>query len=595
MSSSEGKQRLAAILAADVAGYSRLMTADERRTVASLDAARAIFRCEIEGRLGRVVDMAGDSVLAVFESAAEAVNAALAVQKQLTAHSAAVSDEQRMRFRIGVHLGDVIEKADGTVYGAGVNMAARLEALAEPGGIAVSDAVHGVVRGRVAARFEDQGERAVKNIPHPVRTYYVRDDASAVSGPIEAAPEPGRALPERPAIAVLPFANMSGDPEQEYFADGMVEDIITALSRFKELFVIARNSSFVYKGRAVDIQQVARDLGVRYVLEGSVRKAGNRVRITGQLIDAATRAHLWADRFDGALDDVFDLQDRITESVIGALLPTLRRAEIERARRKPPASLDAYDHLLRALPAVIANTRAEAGTAIKRLDEALRLYPDYAYAHALIATAYGQIYRSAAGSEREEMRAQAVAHARRAVALGGDDSAALAPAGFMLLVAAQDVAGARAALDKAVALNPNSAAALTYHALLLAIAGEPEPAIEDAKRALCLSPLDSAIYLPQMAIVIARIRLRHYDEAVLWARKAIEVNPHYPMSYAWLIVAECARGNAAEAERQVKRLADILPGFEPGTLARLFDVFPDPLRSNSVAMLRDAGLVPAAS
>jgi TolB-like protein/Tfp pilus assembly protein PilF len=595
MSNSEGKQRLAAILAADVAGYSRLMTADERRTVASLDAARTLFRSEIEGRLGRVVDMAGDSVLAVFESAAEAVNAALAVQKQLAADSAAVPDEQRMRFRIGVHLEDVIEKADGTVYGAGVNMAGRLEALAEPGGIAVSDAVHGVVRGRVAARFEDQGERAVKNIPHPVRTYYVRDDASAVSGPLEAAPEPGRALPERPAIAVLPFANMSGDPEQEYFADGMVEDIITDLSRFKELFVIARNSSFVYKGRAVDIQQVARELGVRYVLEGSVRKAGNRVRITGQLIDAATRAHLWADRFDGTLEDVFDLQDRITESVIGALQPTLRRAEIERARRKPPASLDAYDYLLRALPAVIANTTAEASTAIELLGEALRLYPDYAYAHALIATAYGQIYRSAAGSEREEMRAQAVAHARRAVALGGDDSAALAPAGFMLLMTAQDVAGARAALDKAVALNPNWAAALAYRALVLAVASEPEPAIEDANRALRLSPLDPAIYLPQMAMVIARIRLRHYDEAVLWAHKAIEANPRFPMSYAWLIVAECARGNAVEAERQLGRLADILPGFEPGMLARLFDVFPDPLRGNAVAMLRDAGLVPAAS
>jgi TolB-like protein/Tfp pilus assembly protein PilF len=595
MSNPEGKQRLAAILAADVAGYSRLMTADERRTVASLDAARAIFKFEIQARLGRVVDMAGDSVLAVFESAAEAVNAALAVQKQLTAHVAAVPDEQRMRFRIGVHLGDVIEKADGTVYGSGVNVAARLEALAEPGGIAVSDAVHSVVRGRVAARFEDQGERAVKNIPHPVRTYYVRDDTPAGSGAIHAAQEPGCALPGPPALAVLPFANMSGDPEQEYFADGLVEDIITALSRFKELFVIARNSSFAYKGRAVNIQQVARDLGVRYVLEGSVRKAGNRVRITAQLIDAATRAHLWADRFEGEIEDVFDLQDRVTESVVGALQPTLRRAEIERARRKPPARLDAYDYLLRALPLVIANTTAAAGEAIRLLDEALRLDPEYAYAHALIATAYGQIYRSAAASDREKMRVQAITHARRAIALGGDDSAVLASAGFMLLITAQDLAGARAALDKAVALNSNSAAAFTYRALVLAMTGEPEPAIEDAKRAMRLSPLDPTIYLPQMAMVVASIELGQYDEAVLWARKAIEVNPRYPMSYAWLMVAECARGNAAEAERQIKRLAEILPGFEPGTLARLFDVFPEPLRSNSVAVLRDAGLVPAAS
>jgi len=596
MSSSDEKQRLAAILAADVVGYSRLMTADERRTVASLDAARAIFRAEIEGRLGRVVDTAGDSVLAVFESAAEAVKAALAVQRQLAATSAAVPDDQRMRFRIGVHLGDVIEKADGTVYGAGVNMAARLEALAEPGGIAVSDAVHAVVRGRVAARFEDQGDRAVKNIPYPVKTYNVHDAPSAVSGPTGGVPEAPRALPERPSIAVLPFTNMSGDPEQEYFADGMVEDIITALSRFKELFVIARNSSFVYKGRAVDIQQVARELEVRYVLEGGVRKAGNRVRITGQLIDAATRAHLWADRFDGALEDVFDLQDRITESVIGALQPTLRQAEIERARRKPPASLDAYDYLLRALPLVIANTAAEAGTAIALLGDALRLYPDYAYAHALMSMAYAQIFRSAGGPEREEAQAKSVSHARRALEVAGDDSNALAHGGFVLLIAEQDVAGARAALDRAVALNPNSATAYGYRALVLAMAGEPEPAIENATRALRLSPLDPTNYLPQMALVIARIGLRQYDDAVAWAHKAIEcAPPRYPMSYAWLIVAECARGNAAEAERQVKRLAAILPGFEPRTLARLFDVFPEPLRSNSVAVLRDAGLVPAAS
>jgi len=602
MSSSREQQRLAAILAADVVGYSRLMAADERRTVASLDAARAIFRSEIEARRGRVVDTAGDSVLAVFESAAEAVNAALAVQKQLTAH-AAVPEDRRMRFRIGIHLGDVIEKPDGTVYGAGVNLAARLEALAEPGGIAVSEAVHEVVRGRVVARFENQGDKAVKNIPYPVRTYYVNDDAAVDPGPTGGGVEARHALPEKPSIAVLPFANMSGDPGQEYFADGMVEDITTALSRFKELFVIARNSSFVYKGRAVDIQQVARALGVRYLLEGSVRKVGNRVRITGKLIDAATRAHLWADHFDGALEDVFALQDRITESVIGALLPTLRRAEIERARRKLPASLDAYDYLLRALPAVIANTPTEARVAIPLLREALHLAPDYAYAHALIALAYARIFHSAAGSEREEMRVQAVSHARRAVALGEDDSAVLAPAAFVLLwardqgrVTDEEVnAEAYPILDKAVALNANSAAALAYRALARAIQGEAEAAIEDANRALRLSPLDPANYLPHMAIAIARIGLRDYDEAVNHARHVIEINPHYSMGYAWLIVAECARGNAAEAERQVKRLAEILPGFEPGKLASLFDVYSDPLRANSLAILQNAGLVSAAS
>jgi TolB-like protein len=497
-----------------------------------------------------------------------------------------------MRFRVGVHLGDVLARADGTIYGDGVNLAARLESLAEPGGIAVSDAVFGAVRGKVAARFEDQGERTVKHLPHPLKTYYVHAEL-AVARPYDGAPDARCAAPELPAIAVLPFSNMSGDPEQEYFADGMVEDIITALSRFKELFVIARNSSFVYKGRNVDIQEVARDLGVRYVLEGSVRKASHRLRITGQLIDAATRAHLWADHFDGDLEDVFALQDRITESVIGALVPTLRKAEIERARRKPPASLHAYDYLLRALPGVTANSVVEASAAIPLLDEALRLDPDYAYAHAMAATAHGQIYRSAIGIEREPARLRTVAHARRALAIGSDDSGTLAAAGFMLLIADQDVDGARAALDKAVALNSSSAPALGRRALVLAVVGEAEPAMADARRALRLSPLDPASYVPLIAISIAHLGRREYADALLWAHRAIAVNPRYPISYAFAIVAECARGNTAEAGRVATRLAGILPGFTPAMLCKILDVFPDPLRSTSLAILRDAGLIPA--
>jgi len=586
------KRRLAAILAADVEGYSRLMTEDERRTIAALDVSRSVFGAHIEAHHGRVVDMTGDSVLAIFDSVTGAVNAALAVQAELTTAFAAVPDEHRMRFRIGVHLGDVFEKADGTIYGDGVNITARLEALSEPGGIAVSDAVFGAVRGKVAARFADQGERTVKNILFPLRTHYVRADIAVGGKTHDVTSDSKRASLQHPAIVVLPFSNLSGEPEQEYFADGMVDDIITALSRFKELFVIARNSSFVYKGRNVDIQQVARDLGVRYVLEGSVRKAGHRVRITGQLIDAATRAHLWADRFDGELEDVFAVQDRITEGVVGALVPTLRQAEIERAWRKLPTSLDAYDYVLRALPGVIANTVVEAGAAIALLDEAIRLDPEYPYAHALIATAHGQIYRSATGSGREASRLKAVAHARRALAIGSDDSVTLASAGFMLLVADQDVAGARAALDKAVALNSNSALALGRRALVLAMLGDAEPAIEDAKRALRLSPLDPTSYLPQIAIAVAHIRRREYREALVWAHNAIAVNPRYPISYAFLIVAECARGNTAEAARVMNRLAGILPGFTPAMLGTLFDVFTDPLRSNSLAILRHAGLIP---
>ncbi len=519
----------------------------------------------------------------------DAVDCACAMQRAMAGRNADVAPERRLAFRVGINLGDVIVD-DDDIHGDGVNIAARLEALAEAGGICVSAAVRDQMRDKRSFAFEDFGEHTVKNIARPLRVYRLMPDAAAGAAPPTAA---APVLPDRPSIAVLPFTNMSGDAEQEYFADGMVEDVVTALSRFKELFVIARNSSFAYKARAVDIQQVARELGVRYVLEGSVRKAGARVRITGQLIDAATRVHLWADRYDGAVEDVFAFQDRIAESVVGALVPTLRRAEIERARRKPPASLDAYDYVLRALPLVIANTVAEAGPAAKLLEEALRLQPEYAYAHALLADAYGQLFRSAVGPARDEARLRAVTHARQALRLGADDGAVLAVAGFILLIADKDIGGARAALDRAVILNPNSATAFTYRALVLMLAGEAEPGIEDAQRALRLSTLDPHSYLPQMAMMGAHLWRREYDEAVAAGRQAVELAPHYPMSYAWLIVAECERGRTAEAERLVERLAAVLPGFTPVTLAKLFEIFPDPIASRCIAVLRSAGLVPA--
>jgi adenylate cyclase len=583
-------RRLAAILAADVAGYSRLMGADEEGTLRALkDHRQAEFDPQVAAHRGRIVKSTGDGLLVEFASVVDAVDCACAVQRGIAERNAAVPADTRLEFRIGINLGDVIIDGDD-IFGDGVNVAARLEALAQPGGICVSRVVHDELREKRALEFQDLGEHSVKNIARPLRVYGLAPAGAGPAAPLRAA---APALPDRPSIAVLPFTNMSGDAEQDYFADGMVEDIVTALSRFKELFVIARNSTFVYKGRAVDIQQIARELGVRYVLEGSVRKAGNSVRITGQLIDASTRAHLWADRFDGALEDVFELQDRITESVVGALLPTLRQAEIERARRKPPASLDAYDYVLRALPMVVANTVTDAGAAETLLEAALRLHPDYAQAHAMIAMIYGQIFRSAIGPQRDEVRRKGIAHARQAVSLAANDSATLALAGFMLLIMDKDVAGARATLDKAVTLNSNSATAFAYRALLLAITGESKSATDDAKRALRLSPLDPASYLPQMALMIAHLWQREYDDAAVWAHKAIELAPRYPMSYAWLIVAECERGNTAEAERQVKRLAGILPDFTPATLAKMFEIFPEPAASRCIAALRGAGLVPA--
>jgi TolB-like protein len=583
------QRRLAAILAADVAGYSRLMGADEEGTLAQLKAHRRdLVDPKINEHRGRIVKTIGDGILVEFASVVDALRCATEIQHGMAERNTDIPSAGRIEFRVGINVGDII--IDGNdIYGDGVNVAARLEGLAEPGGICVSGRVQEDVRGKLDVPSEDGGEQRLKNIAWPVRVFHLR---RAASSPGLA---PVLAIPDRPSIAVLPFQNMSGDAEQEYFADGMVEDVITALSRFKELFVIARNSTFAYKGRAVDAKQIGRELGVRYLLEGSVRRSANRVRITGQLIDASTGVHLWAERFDGALEDVFDLQDRVTESVVGALLPTLRRAEIERARRKPPASLDAYDYLLRSMPHLVANTPGEVGEAIGLLTMALRLDPDYAYAHALMANAQAQIYRSATGGQRQEAQEIATHHARRAIALGADDSLTLANAGFILLIVGQDAAAARIALETAVALNPNSATALAFSSLVLAVTGEPAAAIDHALKALRLSPLDPLGYLPYMGITIARLMLDESQAAATAARRAIEINPRFPMAYAWLIVAECACGNKAAAEAQLQRLLELLPGLLPDALAGLFDFFPPPVRNKVMGALSGAGLIPAAA
>jgi adenylate cyclase len=368
------ERRLTAILAADVVGYSRLMGADEEGIPAALKAIRReLVDPRILEHRGRIVKTTGDGLLVEFASVVDAVRCAVEIQQAMPARNTGLGANNRIELRIGINLGDVIVEGDD-LYGDGVNIAARIEALADAGGVFVSNTVHDHVRDRLPFVFADLGEQQVKNIARPVRVYGVRD-AAAKSPTATSPPLP---LPDKPSIAVLPFANMSGDPEQEYFADGMVEEIITALSRIRWLFVIARNSSFTYKGQAVDVKQVGRELGVRYVLEGSVRKGGNRVRITAQLIDALTGTHLWADRFDGSLEDVFELQDQVAISVAGVIEPTLRQTEIERARRKRPDSLDAYDFYLRALPYAFAAMPEDADKALPLLDKAIELEPDYA-------------------------------------------------------------------------------------------------------------------------------------------------------------------------------------------------------------------------
>ena len=370
------QRRLAAILSADVVGYSRLMGIDEAGTLARLKALRRnLIDPQIAAHSGRIVKLMGDGVLVEFGSAVDAVACAIKIQKHLGGHDADGAEANPIQLRIGINVGDIIID-DNDIFGDGVNVAARLEGIAEPGGVCISDDAYRQVRGKIEMACDDMGPQALKNIAEPMRAWRVKlgdQSAAMAQAGLPANQAPALALPEKPSIAVLPFQNMSADPEQEYFADGMVEDIITALSRFKSLFVIARNSSFTYKGKAVDIKQVGRELGVRYVLEGSVRKAGGNVRITGQLIDSDTGSHLWADRFDGSLEDVFELQDQVTTRVVSAIAPKITEAEIERARRKPAGSLDGYDLYLRALALSHQFTPESLGEAVAVLRKALAI------------------------------------------------------------------------------------------------------------------------------------------------------------------------------------------------------------------------------
>jgi TolB-like protein len=574
------ERRLAAILAADVAGYSRLMGIDEEGTLAQLKAhRRELIDPEINEHRGRIVKTTGDGMLIEFTSVVDAARCAVNIQRGMAERNAGVDQDKRIEFRIGVNLGDIIID-EGDIFGDGVNVAARLETIAEPGGICISEDAFRQIRGKIDNACEDLGEQRLKNITNPVQAYRVRlHDRGGPKSPL--------ALTDKLSIAVLPFQNMSGDPEQEYFADGMVDDIITALSRFPDLFVIARNSSFVYKGRPVDTGQAARELGVRYILEGSVRKAGNRVRITGQLIDATSRAHLWADRFEGMLEDVFDLQDRITERVVGELLPSIMKAEIERAKRKPPASLVAYDYVLRAMPLFVAETGAIE--AFELLNEALRLDPEFARAHAMLAHLNEQRYRDRADRNRDEAREAAERHARTAVVYGWDDGWALAHAGFVLAIPVKDVAAARAVLDRAVALNPNSAVALSFRSIIRATTGDPQAGIADAEKALRLSPRDPFAYSGEMALTFAHFDLGDYDTASLHAHRALDGKPDFVPARMALALAAMARGDREGVIAHLKWFAERFAAGPVVVLTGIIEVLPPgPVHDKMLAMLQSA-------
>jgi adenylate cyclase len=579
------QRRLAAILAADVAGYSRLTGADEEGTIARLRALRReLIDPTVASHGGRVVKTTGDGILIEFASVVDAVRCAVELQRGIISQSEDQPQEKRIAFRIGIHVGDVVVDGDD-LLGDGVNVAARLEGVAEPGGICISEDAYRQVRDRLASKFVDGGEQRFKNIARPMRVYRLADELSAASGG-GAATLP---LPDKPSIALLPFQNMSGDPEQEYFADGIVEEIITALSRFRQLFVIARNSSFTYKGRAVDVKQVGRELGVRYVLEGSVRKAANKVRITAQLIDTSIGTHLWADRFDGSLEDIFDLQDHVTSSVVGAIAPKLEQAEIERAKRKPTDSLDAYDYYLRGLSNFHSHTRQGNDDALTLFLKAIELDPNYAAAYGMAAyCCHRQRVWGWTDDWNGDLR-KLEQLARQAAKLGKDDPVALSTAGWAIAFDLRDPELGAALLDRARALNPSEATAWWMSAFARIWLGEPEKAIEHAQRAMRLSPRDPSMHQMNTAIGHAYFISGKYEEAAASALNSLQLEPDFQPALR-LGAAACGQlGRLEEASRLVAHLRELFPHVTLSVLRELMPYRPEHLAAY-LEGLRKAGL-----
>jgi adenylate cyclase len=559
----ETKRRLAAIFAADVEGYSRLMGTDEVATLDALTARREILDGLIASHGGRIANTAGDSVLAEFGSAVDAVRCAMEAQDALAKANSTLPENRQINFRIGVHVGDVMVRA-GDLFGEGVNIAARLQTLARAGGLCVSGVAYDQVRKILPVSFRDLGAQTVKNIEEPIRAYEVKAKGEAASSALEEASSlaDGKplALPDRPSIAVLPFQNMSGDPEQEYFADGIVEDIITALSRFKSLFVIARNSSFTFKGRAVDIKEVGRRLGVRYVLEGSVRKASGKVRITGQLIDAVTGAHLWGDRFERELTDVFALQDEVTVAVVTAIQPKLFQAEIAMTTRRRPENLTAYDFYLRAMPQQYLTTREGLAEAIRLAHRALELDPRFSSAAALAGMCHMLNVIFGYAIDPEFDRKEAVRLIRLALSLDDSDPDTLARAAFISAFVVGDSEAEIEMADRAVALNPNSWITWNCRGSVYRIAGLPEQAIGGYERAIRMSPVDPRLHHTIGGIGQALIELRRFDEAIVAGKKALRQNL-YVVAYLCLASAFAHLGRDAEAHDAAARVLEIDPAF----------------------------------
>jgi adenylate cyclase len=548
----KAKRKLAAIFSADVQGYSRLMADDEEVTVRTINSYRDVMTGLIKDHGGRVVDAKGDNVLAEFPSVVDAVRCAVEVQRELAERNSGLPAHRRMEFRIGVNLGDVIQENE-TIYGDGVNVAARLEGLAEGGGICVSGSAYDQIEDKVPMAFEYLGEQALKNIMKPVRVY------RSITEPVPV-PEPnvGVQLPDKPSIAVLPFVNMSDDSGQEYFADGITEDIITALSRFRWFFVIARNTTFTYKRKTVDIKQVARDLGVRYVLEGSVRKAGNRLRITAQLIEGSTNRHVWADRYDRDLEDIFEVQDEITQSIVTAVGPEFFSAEMKRAQRKDASNLDAWDYVMRASACHSRYTKEDSTEALRLLQKATELDPVCAEAFCLMAFTYLMQLQFGWSESADQLTQRARQAAQRAVDIDDRDAWAHTALGMVELISKRYDNAVRR-LERAIDLNSNLANAYGGLGQALALSGEYDAAVTQIDKAIRLSPRDPFMVYWFGHLGLAAFMNERYENACKWGQKTVQENPRFPGGHRLLAASYGQLGRKEEAATELEDLFRLMP------------------------------------
>jgi adenylate cyclase len=546
------KRKLTAIFSADVKGYSRLMADDEEATVRTINVYRDVMTGLIKDHRGRVVDAKGDNLLAEFPSVVDAVRCAVDVQKELSDRNSEYPKHRRMEFRIGINLGDVIEEEDA-IYGDGVNVAARLEGLAEGGGICVSGSAYDQIEDKVPFPFEYLGEQTIKNIVKPVRVYRILMEQETV-------PQPniGIQLQDKPSIAVLPFVNMSDDSGQEYFADGITEDIITALSKFRWFFVIARNTTFTYKGKIVDIKQVARDLGVRYLLEGSVRKAGNRLRVTAQLIDGSNDRHVWADRYDRDLEDIFAVQDEITQSIVTSVGPEFLSAEMKRAQRKDARNLDAWDYVMRASSCHSRFTKEDAAEAQRLLQKATESDPMCAEAFCLLAFTFLMQVQFGWSEAVDQSTQRAWQAAQSAVTIDDRDAWAHTALGMVDLISKRYDNAVRR-LERAIDLNPNLANAYGGLGQALALAGEYDPAVKQIDKAIRLSPRDPFMVYWFGHLGLAAFMNERYEDACEWGLKTIQENPRFPGGHRLLAASYGQLGRIEEAATELEEVFRLMP------------------------------------